>query len=530
MAETEVKAHIGFEVDDKPLEKLHKGIEALKEGLFGLTATLVESGVALYETVVKTSEAGEAAIKLGQQTGIGAEKIQELQYAAKLAGVESESLTRGLVFLQRNMFQVAQGGGALNDIFTKFGIRIKNQNGTLRNANDVLGDLADRFRKMPDGAEKTGLAVQYFGRQGAALIPVLNKGRAGLAELGQEAKELGAVLSDKDAAAGKEFQDSLKTLMAALTGIRNVVASELLPAFTEIVQEISGWIKANRKLIQSDLKGFLQATVVYLKAVFSVFLKVADSIAGFTHILGGAENATKAFLFVIGLIAGTSILFGIGKLIQSVYAFATAFTVADAAALLIPIAIGLAIVAIGLLVEDIYQFFTGGDSVIGRIVKAVPEIGRAFQNIFGPIMEPIFGIVSFVLGGFKDWKAALKDLGALIINILLLPLRAVQEVVGGVIGLIGRIPGFGGLKQAGAAIQDYGGYLSAPTTIPGTGGATTNNTSGNSNVTVNAPTTVTVPPGTPPALVGDKVSQGVSDGVARHLREASRATQTAVAY
>src|SRR5581483_8770086 len=103
---------------------LQHGIDALKEGLFGLTATLVESGFALYETVVKTSEAGEAAIKMGQQTGVGTVKIQELQFAARQLGIEADGLNHGLTFLNRNMFNVAKGGGGLNDAFTRFGINI----------------------------------------------------------------------------------------------------------------------------------------------------------------------------------------------------------------------------------------------------------------------------------------------------------------------------------------------------------------------------------------------------------------------
>lgn len=524
MSETEVKAHIGFEVDDKPLETFRKGIESLKEGLFGLTATLVESGVALYETVVKTSEAAEQARKLGQSTGVGAQKIQELQLATKLAGVDVASMTQGLGLLSRNMFATAVAGKDGSSIFAKMGINIRQSNGQLRNADDVLTQISAKFKTLPDGPEKVGLAMKFFGRQGKELIPVLNN----LQKFREEAQQSGAILSKEDIEKGVEFQESLKKLMMFLTGIRNIVASELMPDFTEIIGDITEWIKANKTLIKTNLTGFLKATATYLKALFHAFMAVGDAIAGFANIVGGAENATKLFLFAIGLLGGASVLFGMGKLLQATMAAAAGFTKADAAALLIPIAIGLAIIAIGLLIEDVYTFAAGGDSLIGRLLNKIPEVINLFKGLFGPILEPIFAIIYGITNGLGSWKDILKNVGVLLVNLILLPLRAIVETFGLLLSLAGHIPGFGGVGKAGAAIQDFGGKLAMDAVIPGS--TPSSNTANNANVQINAPTTVTVPPNTPPALVGDKVSEGVSQGVENHLRQAQRATQTSVAY
>ena len=44
----------------------------------------------------------------------------------------------------------------------------------------VMMQVADAFKKMPDGAEKAGLAMKLFGKSGADLIPLLNEGADGL--------------------------------------------------------------------------------------------------------------------------------------------------------------------------------------------------------------------------------------------------------------------------------------------------------------------------------------------------------------
>jgi hypothetical protein len=107
-------------------------------------------------------------------------------------------------------------------------------------------------------------------------------------------------------------------------------------------------------------------------------------------------------------------------------------------------------------------------------------------------------------------------------------------LLGDTLGLIGKIPGLGALKGIGSTIGAVGttlldtSNLFVPGTNPGANGAQPPSTQ--SSVNVNAPITVTVPQGTPPTLVGDYVSKGVSDGVENHLRSAQRATSSSVAY
>ncbi len=55
----------------------------------------------------------------------------------------------------------------------------------------MFADVAEALSRMPEGAEKTALAIAVFGRSGANLMPFLNSGRDGLAEMGAEAERLG---------------------------------------------------------------------------------------------------------------------------------------------------------------------------------------------------------------------------------------------------------------------------------------------------------------------------------------------------
>lgn len=490
---------------DKAFEHFKHGITGIKEGLLGITAAVGESLFTIYEVVNKTAEAGEEANKMAQRVGITTQALQRLQFAAKLVNVDAGELAMSMNFLNRNMFKTTQIGQPLSNVFTRFGIQIRNANGTLKPANQVLGLVADKFKHLPDGPEKSGLAMQFFGRQGAAIIPILNKGSKGIEEMGDKAQELGLVFSKEGIQSSVHFEESLKELTAAFTGIRNLVGTELLPVFTDIIEQTSKWMHENRELIKTGLLGFVKGSAKFLKDFFQVAKTVVSAMADYIRIFGGAEKVTRLFVGAIALMSGVSILFGIGKLIQAVYGLAVAFTTADATALLIPLAIGAAIAAIFLIIDDLINFFEGNDSVTGRIVAA-------FKGMF-PILK-------------KYWS----DFALYVYDALTKPLQMFLSFLKDTLSLVGKIlpDKYGGsLFKAGAekigAAQDFINLnpQNAPASLSG---------GGQSNVTISAPTQITVPEGTPPQQVGDRVSEGVADGVQAHLRQAQRHTQGSFAY
>lgn len=114
------------------------------------------------------------------------------------------------------------------------GVEFKNQDGTLLGTDAVLLDLTERFKAMPDGAEKSALAVQIFGKAGAELIPFLNQGRDGINELTDELRALGIEMSGESAAQAEVFNDALDKLHLATTSIGTQVMTALLPALNEM--------------------------------------------------------------------------------------------------------------------------------------------------------------------------------------------------------------------------------------------------------------------------------------------------------
>ncbi len=234
--------------------------------------------------------------KLSQKTGLSVESLSLLKPVAEQAGTSMEGLAKGLQKLATSMFDAAGGMKEPKDAFDQLGVAFADASGKLRPTEEVLLDLADAFAAMPDGAQKSALAVKLFGKSGVELIPFLNQGRAGIDELKQKFKELGLEISGDTANAAEKFNDTLDTVKQALHGIAIKVAEAALPALQKLSdglvevashgEEIMTVLRALGEVIVTVLAvrgvaavAALGGALATLKAAFMRFLPVLAAVA-----------------------------------------------------------------------------------------------------------------------------------------------------------------------------------------------------------------------------------------------------------
>lgn len=197
----------------------------------GLTAGVVVGFSAMLKSSI---DSADALSKQSSITGMAIEQLSGLKHAADLGGVGFDQLTAGLNKYSKVVADAFDGTGAGAATFQRLGISVKNSAGDLKSNYDLLGEVADRFAELEDGAAKTALAQELFGRSGAALIPVLNAGASGLRDAHSEAERLGLVFSAKTGKAAEEFNDNLSRLKLSLVGVSNTVAADVTPALAEM--------------------------------------------------------------------------------------------------------------------------------------------------------------------------------------------------------------------------------------------------------------------------------------------------------
>ncbi len=228
-------------------------------GLAGFGLSLTAAAAGMVALVKATADYGDQLDAMSQRTGVAVEELSKLQYAAKLSDTSSEALGKGIGNLSKVMVAAANGAQESGKLFERFEIPLRNADGTVRKTTEVLYDLADVFAAMPEGAEKTNLAMDLFGKKlGAELIPLLNEGSAGLRAMGDEAERLGLVLSGDKAKAAAEFNDSLDRLTETSKGYAYTIGNLLIPVMLK-------YMKLSEDASKSDLS-FLQRALVGLGA------------------------------------------------------------------------------------------------------------------------------------------------------------------------------------------------------------------------------------------------------------------------
>src|SRR3990170_3944932 len=204
----------------KTADDISQNIGKLKSVFMNIfpAAAAAASVAGITAFVKSTIDAADHMEKLSQSAGVSVETLSTMGYAAKFSGIDIEKLADGYKKLSKSMSETASGTGEAKKAFDVLGISVKNSDGSLKSSEQVMLELADKFAGMEDGAGKTALAMKFFGKSGADLIPMLNEGSAGLAEFAQKARDSGNALSTKAAAAAAEFNDKLDELAGKLKG------------------------------------------------------------------------------------------------------------------------------------------------------------------------------------------------------------------------------------------------------------------------------------------------------------------------
>lgn len=186
--------------------------------------------------------AGKETLKLQRLTGGTAEDMSRLRFVAQQSGLSFDQLTTSIVRLSRS----SQGGGA--SALESLGVQMRDGAGKSRDYVAVLGDLATKFQAMPNGIEKNALAVQLFGRRGADLIPILNRGAEGMAELAAKSDEFGATMSKRDTDAIKDEIKDQREFAAAIASLKTQIGREVFPVLDQLEDVVTHTVAGFAKL------------------------------------------------------------------------------------------------------------------------------------------------------------------------------------------------------------------------------------------------------------------------------------------
>lgn len=257
-----------------------------------LSAAAAGMGAALLTNAVKSAAAADDLATLSAQTGLTVEEIQKMQYASKLVDVSVDDMTGSLKKLTQQMGKDA-------DIFDKLGVSIRDENGEMRDATDVWYDSLAALSQVQNETERDTLSMELFGKSAASLTGIIDDGGQAMKDLGQEAEDLGLIMSGDAVQSAVEFNNQMdlmkERVSMAFMEMGSSLATELVPMLeklVEVVTTVVTWF--------SDLDGTTQTVILTVLGLVAAISPVLGMISAIT---GAAAALNVAVLPMIGTMA-----------------------------------------------------------------------------------------------------------------------------------------------------------------------------------------------------------------------------------
>lgn len=216
-------------------------LEMLRTKFVAIGAALTAAGMTAF--IQRAIDAADNLGKLSQKIGVSVEDLAGFQHAANLSDLTIEQFSQGVKQLSKYM--------------TEHGDKLRAAGITATDTKGALIQLADAFQQMRDGPQKTAIAMELFGKQGAELIPLLNGGGAalrGMMEEGQRFNPITQEMSDR----AQEFNDSMTRMQTRAGAVGVAIASDLLPYLNRFFD----------RLQQATESGFIDGFMSRWKAAF----------------------------------------------------------------------------------------------------------------------------------------------------------------------------------------------------------------------------------------------------------------------
>lgn len=270
--------------------------------------------VAVKNAVVGFTELADAIKKGSLKAGVSTDQYQRLSFVAKMAGVEMDAVGGSFGKLNKNIADAANGGNKeMAQLFKRLGISMRDANGDMRSAADMLPELSDAFVRNKNPVLQARMGMALFGKSWQEVIPLLMEGSEGIQKSLDRFAKLKGVIQKEDLEAGKEFGDLLEQLKMVTRGFSGAIAKELIPVLTPMIDNLIMWAVANKKLISTEVSKMAKdlakwigeidwgATVQGVKDFFGAMGSFVDAI-------GGGRNALIALVLFMN--AGAIVAIG----------------------------------------------------------------------------------------------------------------------------------------------------------------------------------------------------------------------------
>lgn len=363
--------------------------------------------------VVPYVKSADAIGKQAARIGIGVDALQELRFAAQRAGVSSEDLDDALLQIGKRLGQAKLGVGPLAGMLGRAAPELLRSLQAASGPATAFETLAEAIAGISDQTLRAAIATAAFGTGGQRMLSMLQGGRAEIARVRAEARELGLVIGAQSVRDAEAMSDAFDNLRGSLTGVRNAVAGALLPALRPVIEQVTRMVVSMRPQIEAWSRQFAATLPERLERIrdgaMALWERLQPLVAVVQKLLERFDLVDIAVTALTARLAGPTVMSTIraaastvkwtGDLIRSALAVRELWNLMGGVLLTVkafpPELTGVLVPAIGTVI-----------GAIGKVTAAVRILSAALLTT--PVGLVITGIAALVTAGwflYKNWDA-----------------------------------------------------------------------------------------------------------------------------
>lgn len=357
---------------------------------------------------------------LAKQTGFSTEELQKFQYAADLVDVSVDDITGAAKKLKKAVSSDSKELAAL-------GVKTKNADGSFRDINDIFYDTLSALGKIQNETERDAAAMAIFGKSADSLAGIVDDGGKALKELGQEAEDMGLILSQDTLDSLNKVNDKIDRLKAQSKARLAETGAKAMEVLTPVLEKVLDLLDRLLTFIGSLNEDQLQ-TIMTILAVVAAISPLASLIAKISSLVANVPT----------------LISGVSSALTWLMANPVALLIAGIVALVVLIATkGDEIQAMLQKLDDWLQgiFTKDWTEVFGPVLGGI--LNGFFDNvkIVWDMIKGVFdGIIDFIRGVFTgDWERAWNGLKGIFTSIISGLANAFKTPLNAIISMINTI-------------------------------------------------------------------------------------------
>lgn len=216
---------------ERSLDSMARRAQTVSRAMTALAAAAATAMPVIF--IRRVTAATDEMIKFGHRLGLTAEEMRRLQFMSDRTGTNINSFASAMQRLTRNLADARDGAGPAADAIRR--LQLSPAELLSMGQDRAFVQIAERLKNVTDRGTQTQLAFQLLGREGQALLGMINRSGDQFGQMADDFDRLNLALSERQAGNIEALSDAIGDAATVSSMFSQRVVAEMAPAIQVLV-------------------------------------------------------------------------------------------------------------------------------------------------------------------------------------------------------------------------------------------------------------------------------------------------------